>query len=695
MALENLLLVESDPIGAHIIQSALSRRRPFHVEWVRTLSHAIARLGRGGIDAVALNLFLTDSQGMVTFDALNLSAPQTPILVLCRLQDERLAKQAMQRGAQDYFLSDHGDPFSLTHALDNIIERKTLEDGAAVRRERALITLDSIGDAVLSADEAENVTYLNMAAEEMTGWSRHDAAGRPLSDVFVAVDALTREPSRLPGELIASRSTPRGLTNCILIRRDGHETAIEDSVAPMHDRSGRVTGWAIVFRDVSAWREMSRQIAHLAEHDFLTNLPNRMLLNDRLTQAIAMARRHGNRIGLLFLDLDRFKEINDLRGHVVGDRLLRMVAKRLTTCVRRSDTVSRYGGDEFVVLLPDLDDARDVAVTVTKIFAALSLPYSADDHVFHVPVSIGASVYPEDGEDAETLTKNADAAMYIAKGKGPNNSQIFTPEINVRSTERQFIKGSLHQALERQEMSVHYQPTIRFETGEIVGVEALLRWHHPELGAISPAQFVPIAEESGLMLPIGRWVLREACRQAKAWVDAGLGRIPVAVNVSALEFRNGDFTEEVRETLEDIGLEPGLLELEVTETALVQHADSAAAALQGLKELGVQLAVDDFGTGYASLNHLRDFPVDALKVHQSFVHRISSNPNDAAILTAVINMGNSMRKRVIAEGVETREQLGFLQSHGCEEGQGYYFHRPMEPNQLATLLDARKSRLLG
>jgi diguanylate cyclase (GGDEF)-like protein len=424
----------------------------------------------------------------------------------------------------------------------------------------------------------------------------------------------------------------------------------------------------------------------LAQHDFLTDLPNRLLLNDRLAQAIALARRDGNQLAVLFLDLDRFKHINDSLGHAIGDQLLQSVAERLAACVRTSDTVSRQGGDEFVILLSKVEHAKDAARSAEKMLAALTTSHRIAQHDLHVTVSIGIGIYPDDGQDAETLVKSADTAMYHAKENGRNNYQFFTQDMNLRAVERQSLEGGLRRAVGRQEFVLHYQPKVNLETGAITGAEALIRWLHPVRGLILPAQFVPIAEDCGLIVPIGQWVVREACRQIRVWLDAGLRPTPVAVNISAVEFRTKDFLESVRATLEDTCLEPRYLELELTESVLMQDAESTTSVLQALKAMGVQLAVDDFGTGYSSLSYLRQFPIDALKVDQSFVHDITSDPEDATIVSAVIGMGKNLKQRVIAEGVETREQLAFLQSQGCDEGQGYYFSQPVVAEEFARLL---------
>ena len=403
---------------------------------------------------------------------------------------------------------------------------------------------------------------------------------------------------------------------------------------------------------------------------------------------MALAHRHRRKLAVLFLDVDRFKHINDSLGHAIGDRLLQSVAQRLLACVRSSDTVSRQGGDEFVILLSEVTHAQDAAVSAEKILLALSTPHRIDQHDLHLTASIGIVTYPDDGTDAETLMKNADSAMYHAKDSGRNNYQFFKPDMNVRAVERQSLEDGLRHAMERQEFVLHYQPKMNLETGAIIGVEALIRWHHPQRGLVPPAQFIPIAEECGFIVPIGQWVLREACRQARAWQDAGLPPMRIAINISAVELRAKDFVAGVRAILTETGLEPRYLELELTETFLMQDSKSTAAVLQALKDMGVQLALDDFGTGYSSLSYLKRFPIDTLKIDQSFVRDLTTDADDASIVSAVISMGKSLHMRVVAEGVETREQLAFLQEQSCPEGQGYYFSRPVVAEEFTQLLGA-------
>jgi diguanylate cyclase (GGDEF)-like protein len=412
------------------------------------------------------------------------------------------------------------------------------------------------------------------------------------------------------------------------------------------------------------------------------------LLKDRIGQSITLAQRHQKIVAVLFMDLDGFKHINDSLGHSAGDELLQSVAKRLVECVRSSDTVSRQGGDEFVILLTEVEHPEDTAIAARRILQAVTRPHSIDQHELHITTSIGVSVYPEDGLDAETLIKNADTAMYQAKEHGRQTYQFFKPAMNIRAVERQWIEESLRRALERQEFALHYQPKVSLTTGEITGAEALLRWTHPIRGRLAPDQFIPVAEASGLIIPIGSWVLREACRQARLWLDAGLHLTSIAVNISAMEFRSDSFLPGVLAVLHDTGLDPSFLQLELTESVLMKRPDSAESILKSLRARGVQVALDDFGTGYSSLSYLRKFSIDALKIDQSFVRQIAIAPDAATIVAAIISMGRSLELRIVAEGVETEEQLGFLRAHECDEAQGYFFSRPVAPAEFAGLLQA-------
>jgi diguanylate cyclase (GGDEF)-like protein/PAS domain S-box-containing protein len=531
-----------------------------------------------------------------------------------------------------------------------------------------------------------NITFFNPVAGSMMGWSMKDAVGRRLTEILRIVDATTRKVILDPMAKAASENLTGTLpSNSVLIRRDGREVFIEDSVAPIHDREGAVTGAVIVFRDVSAARAQSEQMAHLAEHDSLTGLPNRLLFCDRVGQALSLARRHGGQAAVLFLDLDGFKQINDSLGHAAGDKLLQSVAKRLLACVRDPDTVSRYGGDEFAVLLQDVHRHQDAAATARRVLRALGDVYSVDGQQVHVTASIGMSIYPHDGFDAEMLIKNADTAMYRAKKNGCQSCEFYSSELNVCTFERQFTKEDLERALERNELTLHYQPKVNLKTGAITGSEALSRWNHPTHGTVLPGQFIPIAEETGLILAIGAWVFDEACSQARSWADAGVPAKTMAVNVSGVQFQSESFLDVLFAAINKTGLDPSILELDVNESVLMRDPERSAFVLKALRDKGVHVSVDQFGTGNSSLSSMQKLPVNALKIDRSFLRQITTIPGGTAAVEAFIDMARGLHLRVIAQGVETVEDLEFLWAHDCDEAQGNFFGPPVPPGQLAKL----------
>jgi diguanylate cyclase (GGDEF)-like protein/PAS domain S-box-containing protein len=687
-SIKTILLIENNPADAWLLHAMFDEHveRGVEITHVECMNEAERRLTERAFDIILVDLGLSDARGLEAVRRTHAAAPRTPLVVLTGPGDESLGAQAVQEGAEDFLIKGQIEPRGLLRALRYAIERKFMAESLFAEKERAQVTLDCIGDAVICTDAKGNVTFLNAVAERMTGWHLREAVGRPIGDVFHILDATSREltPDRMKLTIALDRIV-RLPANCSLIRRDGFEVAIEDSAAPIHDRDGRNAGAVIVFHDASTARAMALEMVHVAQHDTLTGLPNRLLLIDRVGQAIAFAMRHNNKVAMLFLDLDGFKHINDSLGHTIGDLLLKSIAARLLECMRPADTVSRQGGDEFVVV-SEVEQLEDIAILATRVLHAVTSPHSIANHDLHITTSIGISVYPDDGLDAVTLIKNADTAMYQAKENGRQCYRFFTPAMNIRAVERQSLEEGLRRALERHEFTVHYQPKINLKTGAITGAEALLRWTHATRGSVSPAEFVPVAEDCGLIVPIGAWVLREACRQAQAWIDAGLPMATIAVNISALEFRDDNFLENLFAILGETHLDPRFLKLELTEGVLMKHADTAASILQTLRQRHVQVSIDDFGTGYSSLSYLRRFPVDELKIDQSFVRRIDTLADDAPIVTAVLAMARSLNLRVVAEGVETAEELAFLRAHRCDEAQGYYFSRPLPPDEFATLL---------
>jgi diguanylate cyclase (GGDEF)-like protein/PAS domain S-box-containing protein len=441
--------------------------------------------------------------------------------------------------------------------------------------------------------------------------------------------------------------------------------------------------------DISARKVAEAHVAHLAQHDALTGLANRLLLKDRLQLAITTAQRTQRTQALLFIDLDRFKAINDTVGHSVGDSLLLQVALRLRECVRESDTLARVGGDEFVILLTNLLKPDGCLPVAEKVIAAVAQPISVDNHVFNISASVGIAVWPTDGADAETLTRNADVAMYHAKNSGRNNFQFFTPEMNTHALEAMAMEAALRKALLRDEFLLHFQAQIDFDNGCIIGAESLVRWNHPELGLVPPGRFIPIAEERGLIGKLGDWVLHAACRQAVAWRDAGIPLVPIAVNISALQFKEGALRDSVLSALNETGLAPEYLVLEITESVVMDDVDQAITVLSELREMGIAIEIDDFGTGYSSLSYLKRLPIHRLKIDQSFVRDLTTDQDDAAIIGAIISMAKSLKLEIIAEGVETSAQAAFLHAQGCRAMQGFFFSRPQPADEFAATLSKK------
>ena len=556
--------------------------------------------------------------------------------------------------------------------------RAQAEEALYREKELAEVTLNSIGDAVIRTDENTYITYLNPIAERMTGWPCREAVGRLIDEVFVVCDANTNQSTLQPIRMAIQENRIVGLAaNSILVNRNGVIFEIQDSAAPIHNRKGEVMGAVLVFHDISKTQAMAIKMSHLAQQDYLTGLPNRVMLHDRITQAISLANRENKRVAVMFIDLDRFKYINDSLGHLVGDKLLKEVSTRFMDCIRNSDSVSRLGGDEFIVMMAQIESIDHVALLADKLLQLIAQPFEIDGDEICITLSIGISLFPEDGNDAVTLTRHADAAMYHAKENGRNNVQFFTQSMHERSMLHREISLGLRNALKQGELELYYQPKMRVDGENVVGFEALVRWRHPEKGIIEPDAFIPIAEESGLVSALGLWVINEACMQNKRWQEMGLPKFTVSVNISAIQFREKGFVKMVKAALRNACLEANYLELEMTESIIMQDVPYTTGLLNSLKKMGIKLSVDDFGTGYSSLAYLKVFPIDSLKIDQSFVRDIHTDPDDAAIVLAIINMAKSLKQKVIAEGVETLDQFNFLRRHHCDEIQGYYISQPL------------------
>lgn len=560
-------------------------------------------------------------------------------------------------------------------------------------KEWAQVTLDSIGDAVVTTDLACRVTYMNRVAERLTGWSSFDALGKPLVEVLTLIDGQTLETATNPAQRAIEENRTVGLAiDCVLIRKDGSQLEIEDSAAPIHDRAGDIKGAVMVFHDASQSPTQSSKLAYQAQHDSLTGLPNRILLSERLSQAIGLAKRHQHQVALMYLDLDAFKPINDSLGHGVGDRLLQSVANRLSKCVRDTDTICRQGGDEFVVLLSEIEKPQDAIRVAQKILSAISAPYRIGKHELRITTSIGLSFYPDHGINGCTLLNNADMAMYHAKNSGCNRYQLFRAEMNTLKEQRSHIESQLERALKDGALFLDFQPRVELATGKLMCAEALVRWRNPTLGLMQPSAFLPVAETHGLIVPIGHWVLHEACRQLQAWREEGIEIVPIAVNMSVIELHDKRLAAYVADVLANTGVEARFLEVEVSGSSLVHHQnDVTISTLSALRALGIRIAMDDFGAGDTSLTHLQRFPLDTINIAPCFVQEMLNNLENASFTRALISFGQQLSLRVIAKGVETTAQFEHLKLHGCDGAQGFLFSKPLSANDFRLLLGATQS----
>jgi diguanylate cyclase (GGDEF)-like protein/PAS domain S-box-containing protein len=565
----------------------------------------------------------------------------------------------------------------------DVTERKKAEEAIRQGEEKYRNILENIQEGYFEVDLNGNLTFCNDSMSRLIGCSKDELLGmnhkqftskENVKEVFQAFNKVytTGEPSK-------------GF-DWKIIRKDGVERYVEASVTLQNDSSGKPIGLKGMIRDITERKRTEQQINYMATHDALTGLPNRLMFNQLLNQAIRSAQRHKRQLAVFFIDLDRFKTINDSLGHDAGDRLLKEMARRFKRSLRVDDVVARLGGDEFVILSEEMERLRQIEIVAHKILTATIQPMSLQGEECRVTASIGISIYPGDGTDEKTLIKNADIAMYFAKEEGKNNYQFYSKDIQSQSKKRLSLETNLRRALERNELSLEYQAKLDFKTGMITGVEALLRWKNTSLGSITPTQFIPVAEETGLIVPIGRWVMKTACAQNVAWQRQGLPPICMAVNLSLRQLMDDNLLEDIKVALDESGMAPNLLELEITESMVMHNPDRLIELLTDIKKLGVRLAIDDFGTGYSSLAQLKNFPIDTLKVDRSFIRNLPQDSDNQAITQAIITMGNNLSLTVVAEGVETQEQKDFLRGLICDEMQGFFFSKPIAPDKFADLL---------
>ncbi len=679
MAVARIMVVEDQNIIAMDLKSRLMALGYLVPATFAYAEEAVAQCAAVAPDLVLMDIRLRGALDGIQAAALLRAQHDLPVIYLTAHSDEQTLRRAQPTAPYGYMLKPFEDR-ELQMAIEIALYKHQLEAKLKEHERWLAAILKDIGDAVIATDAAGQIRFINPMAEALTGRTSAEAFGRPVAEVINLIDPTTRARLDNPVlRVLEQFQAVRQLLPAVLIALNGRETPIDYSATPLRDEKGGPAGVVLVFRDVSERQRAEEHLRQLAYHDALTGLPNRALFQILVSRALARAQRHQHTGAVLFIDLDRFKNVNDTLGHSLGDLLLKAVAARLTRVLRQSDTVARIGGDEFTVLIEEMTDAQDAAHIAEKVLAVLAEPFDLGGHEVFVSASVGVGLFPNDGPDLNTLLKNADTALYRVKDQGRNGYAYYQTEMNAAALTRLMLENNLRRALQRGEFVLYYQPKIALASGRIIGVEALLRWQNPELGLVPPAQFITLAEETGLIIPIGEWVLRTACQQAVAWRAAQLHDLRVAVNVSMRQFRQPDLVEVVSRILAETGLAASSLELELTETIIMQDRESALAKLKALKEMGVYLSIDDFGTGYSALEYLKHFHVDALKIDQTFVRGAHQDKEDEAIVRAIITLAHSLNMRVTAEGVETADQHGFIKNCSCDETQGYYFGYPMAP----------------
>ena len=571
-----------------------------------------------------------------------------------------------------------GNQTCLQAIVRDITERKNRE----IQVNKLSSVMEQTADIVIVTDTSGIIEYVNPSFEKITGYTYQEAVNQTPNLL-----SSGKHKQEFYHHLWGTISAGNSYSNIFINRRkDGSLFYEEKTITPIKDHTGTITHFVSTGKDISERIQVQERLQHMAHHDALTDLPNRNLFLDRLQQSLTRARWHNRLVAVMFLDLDRFKNINDTLGHTFGDQLLLQLSERLSSSVRDGDTIGRFGGDEFAILLDDIDSDNHISALAEKLLNTLTKPFRINKQELFVTASIGISIFPNDGEDSDTLLRNADVAMYRAKDLGKNNYQFYSDDLSARIFERMTLETHLRHALERNEFVLYYQPQFDTHTQKITGVEALLRWMHPEFGLVTPNNIIPLMEETGLIEKVGRWVLETACRQSRAWHDAGWSYLHLSVNISSRQFNDPDFISSVHDIISSTGINPEFLELELTESMLMRNASATINAFKSLNSLGVRFAIDDFGTGYSSLSYLRRFPIDTIKIDRSFIHDVTDNPDDAAIASAIIVMGQNLSLNVIAEGVENQQQLDFLSARNCHYLQGNFFSRPLPADELTTFL---------
>ncbi|HET6419965.1 MAG TPA: EAL domain-containing protein [Geobacteraceae bacterium] len=676
-----ILIIDDDP-GLRKTLSDILVFKGYETLTAGDGTEGLALLRANTVSLALVDLMLPDITGLDLLNIIGSESPATEAIILTGHATLDSAIQAANKGAFSYLVK----PYEVDQLL--LLVKRAVEKhqaGTALReseeRFRRIFMDCPLGMAIIGPDL--RIDKVNGMLCRMTGYSEEELASMKCADIVHPADIefdMRNFRRLLADELPCCKRE----TRCVM--KNGESLQVGMTVSLIRDEHGACPRYLAMIEDISERKRFEEQLEYQANHDALTSLPNRNLLADRIRQALHHALRYHRKVAILYVDLDNFKFINDSLGHDRGDRLLKTIAERLQECVRSGDTVARQGGDDFVIVLSDMAKGEHAAKVAQKIQAAVCRPVRIDEHDLQVTCSTGISIYPSDGEDEQTLLKNADAAMYRAKEQGRNTFRFFTGELNVKAAERMTMEKHMRRALERGEFLLHYQPQVDLNSGRIAGMEALLRWRSAELGLVAPTRFIPLAEETGLIVPIGEWVLRTACEQNMAWRNTGHPNLVMAVNLSPRQFRQERFVESVARILRETGTEPLHLDLEIVESLLMSDAEGGAVLLKELNKLGMQLTMDDFGTGFSSLSYLQRFRFDKLKIDRCFIRNITSNPDSAAIVRAIIALAHSLKLEVIAEGVETEGQLRFLRYLGCDKIQGFYFSRPVPAAEFEQML---------
>jgi diguanylate cyclase (GGDEF)-like protein/PAS domain S-box-containing protein len=693
-----ILIVEDDAAHAEAISRAFKGANPeVRVEIVNTLQGYRLSVAKKTPDIVLMDLNLPDGRAIEVLNHLE-AGKDFPLLIMTAYGNEGLAVEAMKAGAFDYLVKSAETFARMPKTVSSALrewrlrqEHQKVEKALHESEERFRALLQEVPSIACQGYAMDGtVQFWNQASEKFYGYTADEAIGKNMLELIIPPEM--RDEVKIAMQTMGATCQGIPPAEICLMHKNGTGVEVYSSHVVLK-KSGDPPELFCLDVDITERKRYEKRLEHQSTHDDLTGLANRALLHDRLSQSLHYAHRSGRLVAVLLADLDRFKIINDSLGHDFGDQLLCAVAQRLLENVREADTVARLGGDEFVILLAEVAEVEDVGLIARKILDNLSRPYQIGNREIIITASLGISLYPNDSDNGALLIRNADIAMYRAKRDDRSNFCFYTAEMNKHIQETLDLEGELRHALERQEFSLHYQPKVDLSSGCVIGCEALVRWRHPQRGLVSPADFIPLAEETGLIVPLGAWVMKEACQQARDWQAMGLPSIGVAVNLSSRQFRKGDLPQVVREILQETGLEPRLLELELTESIVMDNPAKAEQTMRILKEMGVKLSLDDFGTGYSSLNYLRRFPVDSLKIDRSFIRDVATDPSGASVVTSIIDIAHNLGLTAVAEGVETREQLAFLVDRSCDMFQGYLFSKPLPAEDFAALL--REGRKLS